>query len=151
MTNHTLLNVGVTLILLGAIGSLLLAITKASGQQQPQFTQPQQQPQYPYQYQQPQPQPPSQQQPSQQQPYTQQQPPTARFLPPQQQPAPGLMQLMNESKVIGCLNKVLDDSIVRASSLTIQNNTNHTVSLGLRQSFIINATNALDACILPRG
>jgi len=133
MTNHTLLNVGVTLILLGAIGSLLLAITKASGQQQPQ-------------YQQPQPQPPSQQQP-----YTQQQPPTARFLPPQQQPAPGMMQLMNESKVIGCLNKVLDDSIVRASSLTIQNNMNHTVSLGLRQSFIINATNTLDACILPRG
>ena len=145
MTNHTLLNVGVTLILLGAIGSLLLAITKASGQQQPQFTQPQQQPQYPYQYQQPQP-----QQPSQQQPYTQQQPPTARFLPPQQQPAPGMMQLMNESKVIGCLNKVLDDSIIRGSEITIQNNINHTVSMGLRQSFIINATNTLDACILPR-
>ena len=108
MTNHTLLNVGVTLILLGAIGSLLLAITKASGQQQPQFTQ------------------------------------------PQQQPAPGMMQLMNESKVIGCLNKVLDDSIIRGSEITIQNNLNHTVSMGLRQSFIINATNMLDACILPR-
>jgi hypothetical protein len=62
-----------------------------------------------------------------------------------------MMQLMNESKVIGCLNKVLDDSIVRGSEITIQNNINHTVSMGLRQSFIINATNTLDACILPRG
>ena len=129
--NTRLFKIGITLWVIGSVFGLLLP--KASGQQQPQ-------------YQQPQPQPPSQQQP-----YTQQQPPTARFLPPQQQPAPGMMQLMNESKVIGCLNKVLDDSIVRASSLTIQNNMNHTVSLGLRQSFIINATNTLDACILPRG
>ena len=127
------------------VSFLLQIILSASGQQQPQFTQRQQQPQYPYQYQQPQP-----QQPSQQQPYTQQQPPTARFLPPQQLPAPGMMQLMNESKVIGCLNKVLDDSIIRGSEITIQNNLNHTVSMGLRQSFIINATNMLDACILPR-
>ena len=59
MTNHTLLNVGVTLILLSAIGSPFISNYKIlQDRQQPQFTQPQQQPQYPYQYQQPQPQRP---------------------------------------------------------------------------------------------
>ena len=142
--NTRLFKICITLWVIGSVFGLSLA--KASGQQQPQFTQPQQQPQYPYQYQQPQP-----QQPSQQQPYTQQQPPTARFLPPQQQPAPGMMQLMNESKVIGCLNKVLDDSIMKASSLTIQNNLNKTITLGVKEAFVTNATQTLDACIMPRS
>lgn len=112
-------------------------------QQFPQY-QPGQQLPSPYQSQQP------QQQPYQnpyQQPY--QTPPTAQFQQPQQPPA-GFGQLMNQSQVITCLNRVLDDSIMRGSSLTIQNNMNHTVSLGLKQSFIANATSTLDACILPR-
>jgi hypothetical protein len=58
--------------------------------------------------------------------------------------------LYNVSKVVNCLNHVLDDSIVKASSLNIQNNLNHTLSLGLKQAFIMNATRTLDACILPR-
>jgi hypothetical protein len=152
--NTRLFKMGITLWVIGSVFGLLLA--KASGQQQPQFAQPQQQPQYPYQYQQPRPQqqfpqPGQQQQQIPQQPYqipTQQYPPTAQFRP--QQPPAGFGQLMNESQVITCLNRVLDDSIMRGSSLTIQNNMNHTVSLGLKQSFIINATNTLDACILPR-
>ena len=82
--------------------------------------------------------------------YQQQQPqypPQAQFSQPQQQQG---QPLYNVTQVINCLNKVLADSIMKASSLTIQNNLNGTLSLGLKEAFVTNATNMLDACIIPR-
>jgi len=83
-------------------------------------------------------------------PYQQQQPqypPQAQFSQPQQQQG---QPLYNVTQVVNCLNKVLADSIMKASSLTIQNNLNGTLSLGLKEAFVTNATNMLDACIIPR-
>jgi hypothetical protein len=114
------------------------------GQQLPQPNQGQQQlpqQQYPYQFPRS-----SQQQPQYQQPS---QPPTANFQ--SQQPPAGYGMLMNESKVMGCLNHVLGDSIMKASSLTIQNNLSKTITLGVKQAFVTNATQTLDACIMPRS
>jgi hypothetical protein len=81
--------------------------------------------------------------PYQQQP---QYPPQAEFSQPQQQQG---QPLYNVTQVVNCLNKVLADSIMKASSLTIQNNLNGTLSLGLKEAFVTNATNMLDACIIP--
>jgi len=55
-------------------------------------------------------------------------------------------------KVMRCLNRVLVDSIVKAGTtggLTLHNNTNGTVTTVLDQTFITNATNTLDSCIMP--
>jgi len=130
-----LLIFGVILILTGGMASLLHAITHAQAQQitqQPPFTQPQPQ------------QPQMQQQIPQQQYPLQQQPP---LQPQLQQGQP----LYNENQVIACLNHVLVDSMVKAGttpSLTLHNNTKG-VTPGLNQTFIQNATNTLDSCIIP--
>jgi len=132
-----LLIFGVILILIGGIASLLHAITHSQAQQitqQPPFTQPQPQ------------QPQMQQQIPQQQYPLQQQPPL------QPQPQQG-QPLYNENQVIACLNHVLVDSMVKAGttpSLTLHNNTKG-VTPGLNQTFIQNATNTLDSCIIPMG
>jgi hypothetical protein len=52
-----------------------------------------------------------------------------------------------------CLHKSLADSMIKGAAtgmLTIRNNTNGTVTGGINEQFLTNATNALDACILPR-
>src|SRR5438309_6814329 len=164
-----LLIFGVILILIGGIASLLLTITHAQAQQiiqqpppstqpQPQQLQMQQQipqQQYPLQQQpQVQPQPPSTQ-PQPQQPQMQQQIPQQQY-PLQQQPQvqPQLQQgqpLYNPNQVVACLNHVLVDSMVKAGTtpnLTLHNNTKG-VAPGLNQTFIQNATNTLDSCIIP--
>jgi hypothetical protein len=82
--------------------------------------------------------------PYQQQP---QYPPQAQFSQPQQQQG---QPLYNVTQVVNCLNKVLAGSIMKASSLTIQNKLNGTLSQGLKEAFVTNATNMLDACIIPR-
>lgn len=93
---------------------------------------PYQQPQIPQQL------PPQQQSPVQQQPSPQ--------LPPQQgQP------LYNPNQVIACLNRVLVDKMVTVSStpnLLLLNN-NRDVGPELNQTFVQNATNTLDSCIMP--
>jgi hypothetical protein len=76
--------------------------------------------------------------------------------PLQQQPPlqPQLQQgqpLYNPNQVIACLNHVLVDSMVKAGTtpnLTLHNNTKG-VAPGLNQTFIQNATNTLDSCIIP--
>ena len=129
-----LLIFAVILMLIGGFASLLLAITHAQAQQitqQPPFTQPQPQ------------QPQMQQQIPQQQSPLQQQPP---LQPQLQQGQP----LYNPNQVIACLNHVLVDSIVKAGTtpnLTLHNNTKG-VAPGLNQTFIQNATNTLDSCII---
>jgi len=73
-------------------------------------------------------------------PYQQQQPrypPQAQFSQPQQQQ--GMGRLMNESAVIGCLNHVLNNALVKAN-----------VSKFVSQTNLTNSVNELDACILPR-
>jgi hypothetical protein len=100
-----------------------------------------------------------------------QQPPTATFQPPQQQYPSQLQQqfqrpqqqqqsgnttfmpLYNVSQVMACLHKTLADSMIKGivtGTLTIKNNTNGTLTGGINEKFLTNATNALDACILPR-
>ena len=74
-------------------------------------------------------------------------PPQAQFSQQQQQQG---QPLYNVTQVVNCLNKVLADSIMKALSLIIQNNLNGTLSLGLKEAFVTNATNMLDACIIPR-
>ncbi|PWU81644.1 MAG: hypothetical protein DLM72_05895 [Candidatus Nitrosopolaris wilkensis] len=133
MKNHLIF--GVILILIGGIASLLLVITPSQAQQitqQAPFTQPQPQ------------QPQMQQQIPQQQYPLQQQPP---LQPQLQQGQP----LYNQNQVIACLNHVLVDSMVKAGttpSLTLHNNTKG-VAPGLNQTFIQNATDTLDSCIIP--
>jgi hypothetical protein len=109
---------------------------------QPPFTnQPQQQP-----FQQPQQQNPGQYAPQLQPNQLQQQ----QTNPGQQQYPPQL--LYNEPAVISCLNHALVDSIVKAGTtgaLILKTNGTSVVT-GLNQTFINNATNTLDACILPR-
>ncbi len=76
--------------------------------------------------------------------------------PLQQQPLlqPQLQQgqpLYNPNQVIACLNQVLVDSMVKAGTtpdLTLHNNTKGAAP-GLNQTFIQNATNTLDLCIIP--
>jgi hypothetical protein len=61
--------------------------------------------------------------------------------------------LYNVNQVIACLNHQLADSIVKAGitgALSFHNNTNGTVTAALNQTFITNATNVLDSCILQR-
>jgi hypothetical protein len=140
-----LLIFGVILMLIGGIASLVLAITHAQAQQitqQPPIMQPQ--PQQPP-FMQPQPQQPQMQQqiPQQQYPLQQQQSPQAQL----QQGQP----LYNPNQVIACLNHALVDSMVKAGttpSLILHNNTKG-VAPGLNQTFIQNATNTLDSCIIP--
>jgi hypothetical protein len=101
---------------------------------------------------------PQQQIPLQQQPpFTQPQPqqPQMQQQIPQQPPLqPQLQQgqpVYNPNQVIACLNHVLVDSMVKAGttpSLTLHNNTKG-VTPGLNQTFIQNATNTLDSCIIP--
>ncbi|PWU81273.1 MAG: hypothetical protein DLM72_07770 [Candidatus Nitrosopolaris wilkensis] len=69
-------------------------------------------------------------------PYQQQQP-----LQQQQQ----LVQLYNPNQVVACLNNVLTDSIIKASTL---HNTPGIVP-GINSTFIDNATKTLDNCIVP--
>jgi hypothetical protein len=60
--------------------------------------------------------------------------------------------LYNANQVITCLNYVLVECIVKAGttgSLTLRNNTNRTVTARLNETFINNATNTLDSCIIP--
>ena len=60
--------------------------------------------------------------------------------------------LYNANQVIACLNYVLVESIVRAGtngSLTHRNYTNSTITARLNETFINNATNTLDSCIIP--
>lgn len=98
---------------------------------------------------------PPQQIPQPQQPQMQQQIPQQQY-PLQQQPPlqPQLQQgqpLYNPNQVIACLNHVLVDSMVKAGTtpnLTLHNNTKG-VAPGLNQTFIQNATNTLDSCIIP--
>ena len=83
--------------------------------------------------------------PYQQQP---QYPPQAQFSQPQLQQG---QPLYNPNQVIACLNQVLVDSMVKAGTtpnLTLHNNTKG-VTPGLNQTFIQNATNTLDSCIIP--
>ncbi|MGB7955397.1 MAG: hypothetical protein WCF23_15570 [Candidatus Nitrosopolaris sp.] len=125
---HKLLIFGITCMILGAALNLFLLITsKAAGQQQKQqrFPNKQQQGQV------------LDQQKQQQQLLNQNQ--------HQGQP------LYNANQVIACLNHQL--AIVKAGitgALTLHNNTNGTVTAALNQIFIMNATNVLDSCILPR-
>jgi hypothetical protein len=75
---------------------------------------------------------------------------------PQQQPSlqPQLQQglpLYNPNQVVACLNHVLVDSMVKAGTtpnLTLHNNTKGGVP-ALNQTFIQNATQTLDSCIVP--
>ena len=75
---------------------------------------------------------------------------------PQQQPSlqPQLQQgqpLYNPNQVVACLNHVLIDSIVKAGTtpdLTLHNNTKGSMP-ALNQTFIQNATQTLDSCIVP--
>jgi predicted PurR-regulated permease PerM len=162
-----LLIFGVMLILIGGIASLLLAITHAQAQQitqqppsmQPQPQQPQMQQQIPQQQyplqQQQSPQQPPFMQPQPQQPQMQQQIPQQQYpLQQQQSPQAQLQQgqpLYNPNQVIACLNHALVDSMVKAGttpSLILHNNTKG-VAPGLNQTFIQNATNTLDSCIIP--
>ena len=91
---------------------------------------------------------------------TYQQPQIPQQLPPQQyrlqqpSPQPQLQQgqpLYNPDQVVACLNHVLVDSIVKAGTtpdLTLHNNTKG-VAAALNQTFIQNATQTLDSCIVP--
>src|SRR5690349_10496595 len=75
---------------------------------------------------------------------------------PQQQPLlqPQLQQgqpLYNPIQVVACLNHVLVDSIVKAGTTpnwTLHNNSKG-VAPELNQTFIQNATQTLDSCIVP--
>ena len=75
---------------------------------------------------------------------------------PQQQPSlqPQLQQgqpLYNPNQVVACLNHVLVDSIVKAGTtpnLTLHNNSKGAAP-ELNQTFIQNATQTLDSCIVP--
>ena len=143
-----LLVFGITCMILGAALNIFLLITsKAAGQQQIQ------QPQFTNQF--------AQQQRQQQQlnqqrfPNQQQQ---GQVLDQQKQQQQQLLNqnqhqgqpLYNANQVIACLNHQLADSIVKAGitgALSLHNNTNGTA---LNQTFITNATNVLDSCILPR-
>jgi hypothetical protein len=75
-------------------------------------------------------------------------PPQAQFSQPQLQQG---QPLYNPYQVIACLNHVLVYSIVKAGTtpnLTLHNNTKG-VAPGLNQTFVQNATNTLDSCIIP--
>jgi hypothetical protein len=75
-------------------------------------------------------------------------PPQAQFSQPQLQQG---QPLYNPNQVIACLNHVLVDSMVKAGttpSLTLHNNTKG-FAPGLNQTFVQNATNTLDSCIIP--
>jgi hypothetical protein len=95
----------------------------------------------------PQQQVPQQQVPQQQVPQ-QQVPQQQPLLQPQLQPG---QPLYNPIQVVACLNHVLVDSIVKAGTTT--NWTLHNNSKGvapeLNQTFIQNATQTLDSCIVP--
>jgi type II secretory pathway component PulL len=145
-----LLVFGITCMILGAALNIFLLITsKAAGQQQIQ------QPQFTNQF--------AQQQRQQQQlnqqrfPNQQQQ---GQVLDQQKQQQQQLLNqnqhqgqpLYNANQVIACLNHQLADSIVKAGitgALSLHNNTNGTVTAALNQTFIMNARNVLDSCILP--
>jgi predicted RND superfamily exporter protein len=153
-----LLVFGITCMILGAALNLFLLIaSKAAGQQQKQ------QPQFTNQFAQ------QQREQQQQQQLQQQQLNQPRF-PNKRQQGQVLDQrkqqqqllnqnqhqgqpLYNANQVIACLNHQLADSIVKADitgALALHNNTNGTVTAALNQTFIMNATNVLDSCILPR-
>ena len=75
-------------------------------------------------------------------------PPQAQFSQPQLQEG---QPLYNPNQVIACLNHVLVDSMVKAGTtpnLTLHNNTKG-FAPGLNQTFVQNATNTLDSCIIP--
>ena len=136
-------------LLIGLVPLLVLSISS--------YAQAQQQMQQPpsSQTQQPQQQYPNQQPYAQQQnPFQQQNPGQLQQSPPQQPQQPQQQQgqpLYNEPAVIACLNHQLIDSIVKAGTtgaLTLHNNTQGATA-ALNQTFITNATNALDACIMP--
>ena len=75
-------------------------------------------------------------------------PPQGQFSQPQLQQG---QPLYNPNQVIACLDHVLVASMVKAGttpSLTIHNNTKG-FAPGLNQTFVQNATNTLDSCIIP--
>jgi hypothetical protein len=75
-------------------------------------------------------------------------PPQAQFSHPQMQQG---QPLYNPNQVIACLNHVLVDSMMKAGTtpnLTLQNNSTG-FAPGLNQTFVQNATNTLDSCIIP--
>ncbi len=75
-------------------------------------------------------------------------PPQAQFSQPQPQQG---QPLYNPYQVIACLNHVLVDSMVKAGTspnLTLHNNTKG-IAPGINQTFVQNATNTLDSCIVP--
>ena len=92
----------------------------------------------------------------QQPPYSNQFPqPTQNPFPSQQQQQSNstFMPLYNVSQVMACLHKSLADSMIKGAAtgmLTIRNNTNGTVTGGVNEQFLTNATTNLDNCILPR-
>jgi len=87
---------------------------------------------------------PSQQQIPQQQIPQQQYPQQQPFSQPQQQQQ--LVQLYNPNQVVTCLNNVLVQSIIKAG--TLHNNTRG-IAPGVSSTFIDNATQTLDRCIMP--
>src|SRR5712691_11224453 len=130
--NKLLLWFGIFCMISAGVISIIAHVSAQQQIQQPPYTQPQ--PQLPQ----------MQQQIPQQQYPLQQQPP---LQPQLQQGQP----LYNPNQVIACLNHVLVDSMVKAGTtpnLTLHNNTKG-VAPGLNQTFIQNATNTLDSCIIP--
>ncbi len=90
-------------------------------------------------------QPQIQQPPYPQQQYPLQQQPSLQIPPQQGQP------LYNPNQVIACLNHVLVDRMVTVANtpnLLVLNNTQG-VGPELNQTFVQNATNTLDSCIMP--
>ena len=150
---HKLLVFGITCMILGAALNIFLIITsKAAGQQQKQ------QPQFTNQFAQQQREQQQQQQLNQQRfPNKQQQ---GQVLDQQKQQQQLLNQnqhlgqpLYKANQVIACLNHQLADSMVKAGitgAFTLHNNTKGTVTGALNQTFITNARNVSDSCILPR-
>jgi hypothetical protein len=142
-----LIKVAAIFLFLGGIASLLLGVSNAHGQQQgnqflPSTTQTlpssiQQQPPPTAKFNPPIQQQPQQQLPNQQQQYSPQL--QGQFNQPQQQQQ--LQQLFNPESVVACMDKVLDDSIIKASSLTIKNDFNHNITIGITEPFIANQPN----------
>jgi hypothetical protein len=156
--NRPLIWFGLLCMILSTFIGIISIIDIARGQTSPQqsapysnqFPQPNQNPvpnqQQGQQQQQPQPQqgpflPQQQQQQPQYPPQLQQQ-----FQPPpqqqQQQLPAGFGVLMNESKVMNCLQSVLHSSVDKAFK--------HAAGLN-EATFMNNASSTLDSCILPRG
>jgi hypothetical protein len=149
MTKNLLI-LAIIFFAVGGSGFLFQEASLVLAQSMNPFTQlPPQQPPIPQQ-QIPQQPPIPQQQIPQQPPIPQQQIPQQQQSPPQTQSQQG-QPLYNPNQVVACLNHVLVDSIVKAGTtpdLTLHNNTKGAAP-ALNQTFIQNATQTLDSCIIP--